>query len=83
MEVLKYILFIFINHRILKYKFQPDNNDDTQDESDSNPPSSQILNDASGKKEYKQPDTDAYDPKMYHDLPVSSEVKDIFKYIEK
>ncbi len=66
-----------------KYKSQPGNNDDTQDESDSDPPSSQILNGTSGQKEYKPPDVNAYDPKMYQDLPVSSEVKDIFKYIEK
>ncbi|CAF0884891.1 unnamed protein product [Rotaria sp. Silwood1] len=58
-------------------------NDDTQDETDSDPPSSQISNGASGQKEYKSSDVNAYDPKMYQDLPVSTEVKDIFKYIEK
>ncbi|CAF1522076.1 unnamed protein product [Rotaria magnacalcarata] len=58
-------------------------NDDTQDETDSDPPSSQMSNGAGGQKEYKSSDVNAYDPKMYHDLPVSAEVKDIFKYIEK
>ena len=41
------------------------------------------MNGGTGQKEYRAPDADAYDPKMYHDLPVSGEVKDIFKYIEK
>lgn len=41
------------------------------------------MNGGTGQKEYRAPDPDAYDPKMYHDLPVSGEVKDIFKYIEK
>jgi hypothetical protein len=36
-----------------------------------------------GQKEYRAPDPNAYDPKMYGDLPVSSEIKDLFKYIEK
>jgi hypothetical protein len=40
------------------------------------------LNGGSGQKEYKPPDLDAYDPKMYQDLPVSSEVKDIFIYLD-
>jgi hypothetical protein len=74
----------FHQSSILKYKFQPDNNDDdTQEGSDSDPPSSQIANGAIGQKEYKPADADAYDPKMYQDLPVSAEVKDVFKYIEK
>ncbi|CAF0926449.1 unnamed protein product [Rotaria sp. Silwood1] len=57
--------------------------DDTQGETDSDPASSQILNRTSGQKEYKVPDPNAYDPSMYRDLPVSSEIKDLFKCIEK
>ncbi|CAF0799331.1 unnamed protein product [Rotaria sordida] len=57
--------------------------DDTQGESDSDPPSSQILNGTAGQKEYKAPDPNAYDPSMYRDLPVSLEIKDLFKCIEK
>lgn len=57
--------------------------DDTQGDSQSDPPSSQILNGTGGQKEYKAPDTNAYDPKMYRDLPVSAEIKDLFKYIDK
>ncbi|CAF2395189.1 unnamed protein product [Rotaria sp. Silwood2] len=57
--------------------------DDTQGETDSDPASSQILNGVRGQKEYKAPDPNAYDPSMYRDLPVSSEIKELFKCIEK
>ncbi|CAF3780686.1 unnamed protein product [Rotaria magnacalcarata] len=58
--------------------------DDTQGDSDYDPPSSQILNGgAGGQKEYRAPDPNAYDPSLYRDLPVSSEIKDLFKCIEK
>ena len=42
-----------------------------------------MLEGAPGQKEYKAPDPDAYDPKMYRDLPVSAEIKELFKYIDK
>jgi hypothetical protein len=42
-----------------------------------------VLNNANGQKEYKAPDTATYDPKLYRDLPVSSEIKELFKYIDK
>ncbi|CAF1166642.1 unnamed protein product [Adineta steineri] len=58
-------------------------NDETQEESESDGASSQMSNGPTGQREYKQPDTDAYDPKMYQDLPVPLEVKDLFKYIDK
>ncbi|CAF1006712.1 unnamed protein product [Adineta steineri] len=58
-------------------------NDETQEESESDGASSQMSNGPAGQREYKQPDTDAYDPKMYQDLPVPLEVKDLFKYIDK
>jgi len=35
------------------------------------------------QKEYKSPDMTVFDPKMYLDLPVSADVKDIFQLIEK
>jgi len=62
---------------------QDEHHDDTQDESDSDPPSSERIDNTMGQKEYKAPDPDAYDPKMYRDLPVSSEIKELFKYIDK
>ncbi|CAF0870134.1 unnamed protein product [Adineta steineri] len=59
-------------------------NDETQGDSESDPDSSQALHGGGGgQKEYKAPDPNAYDPKMYRDLPVSAEIKDLFKYIEK
>lgn len=42
-----------------------------------------MLHGATGQKEYKAPDANAYDPTMYRDLPVSSEIKELFNYIEK
>ncbi|CAF0886394.1 unnamed protein product, partial [Adineta ricciae] len=61
-----------------------DDHDETQGDSDSDQGSSQALHDAgNGQKEYKAPDPNAYDPKMYRDLPVSAEIKDLFKYIDK
>ncbi len=68
---------------IYYFESQDDDNDDTQGDSQSDPPSSQILNGGSGQKEYKAPDPNAYDPKMYRDLPVSAEIKDLFKYIDQ
>ena len=60
-----------------------DNEDnDTQDESGSEPHSSEMSPGAHEQQEYKH-DVDVYDPKMYHDLPVAPEVKDIFSCIEK
>lgn len=41
------------------------------------------MNNTGGQKEYRAPDAGAYDPKMYRDLPVSGEIKDLFKYIDK
>ncbi|CAF0821605.1 unnamed protein product [Adineta ricciae] len=59
-----------------------DEDNDTQDESGSEPHSSEMSPGAHEQQEYKH-DVDVYDPKMYHDLPVAPEVKDIFSYIEK
>lgn len=42
-----------------------------------------MLHGASGQKEYKAPDPNAYDSKMYRDLPVSAEIKELFTYIDK
>lgn len=61
------------------------NGENTPDESESEERSFQASHGASGQQEYKHsdPDPDMYDPKMYHDLPVTADVKEIFSFIEK
>ena len=42
-----------------------------------------MMNNTGGQKEYRAPDDGAYDPKLYRDLPVSSEIKELFTHIDK
>lgn len=70
-------IFIFF------FKNDDDDDDDTQRDSQSDPPSFQMTNNAGGQKEYRTTDEGGYDPNLYRDLPVSSEIKELFTCIDK